>query len=82
MTGKGDEFVLVLYWRPGLNCHNSFAFLTLHGRKASITPEFGECTELEDARMKSGMPYVLLYETSRPATRRRFRLDHSAAREF
>jgi len=36
--------VLVQLWSPGLNCHDSFAFLSIHADgSVSASPVFGEC---------------------------------------
>jgi hypothetical protein len=81
-TEKGDEFLLVAYWRPGLNCHNSFAFLTVNDKSTFLTHEFGECTELQDAQIKSGRPRVVLSETVRPTKRHRYELNKTLVRDL
>jgi hypothetical protein len=48
------DFVLVELWKGALNCHTSFAVVELRqGTPPRISEEFGECTELDGARIES-----------------------------
>jgi hypothetical protein len=50
------EYTVVELWRPGLNCHNSYAVTSVRQRAAEVSPVFGQCTKLHSAsHLKGGL---------------------------
>jgi hypothetical protein len=55
-NGK-QEHIVIEKWKPGLNCHKSYVLLTITpDKKTSVSPSFGECTDLQAATyLKDGV---------------------------
>jgi hypothetical protein len=61
VTPRADvEYTVVELWRPGLNCHNSYAVISVRRHAAKVSPVFGQCTKLHSASpLKGGLQIEL-----------------------
>jgi hypothetical protein len=61
VTPLGDvDYTVVELWRPGLNCHNSYAVISVRQRAAKVSPVFGQCTKLHSvSHLKGGLQIEL-----------------------
>ena len=56
----GVEYTVVELWQPGLNCHNSYAVISVRQRAAEVSPVFGQCSKLHSAsHFKGGLQIEL-----------------------